>query len=65
MCCYWMTTNIVSLCQALFLRIPVVRTKLNIPPLVPHDKAAVLIKKKGFMEGMKESKCGEPGGVVD
>ncbi|GAB1600905.1 mitochondrial inner membrane protein OXA1L-like [Argonauta hians] len=53
MLCYWFTSNTFSLVQVLFLKIPAIRSYLNIPVLVKHDQSA--IRKKGFVQGFKES----------
>lgn len=55
MLCYWFTSNAFSLLQVMFLKIPVIRDKLNIPQLIKHD-ATMMPKKKGFLQGFKESK---------
>lgn len=55
MLCYWFTSNAFSLLQVMFLKIPVIRDKLSIPQLIKHD-ANMMPKKKGFLEGFKESK---------
>lgn len=54
MLCYWFTSNAFSLLQVMFLKIPVIRDKLNIPQLIKHD-ATMMPKKKGFLQGFKES----------
>ncbi|CAI9721960.1 inner membrane OXA1L-like [Octopus vulgaris] len=53
MLCYWFTSNTFSLIQVLFLKIPSIRSYLNIPVLVKHDQSG--IRKKGFIEGFRES----------
>ncbi|ELT87155.1 hypothetical protein CAPTEDRAFT_171303 [Capitella teleta] len=55
MLCYWATSNVVSLFQVGFLRLPGMRQRLNIPEYAAHSKAHVELKKKGFVEGFKES----------
>ncbi|KAK7114804.1 mitochondrial inner membrane protein OXA1L-like [Littorina saxatilis] len=54
MLCYWFTSNAFSLVQVLFLKIPAVRSFFKIQPMVTHP-ASVLPKKKGFLEGFKDS----------
>lgn len=53
--CYWVTSNVFTLCQVGVLRIPAVRKRLNIPVLVKHQKSELTLSKKGFIEGVKES----------
>lgn len=53
--CYWVTSNLFTLCQVGVLRIPAVRNRLNIPALVKHQKSELTLSKKGFVEGVKES----------
>jgi YidC/Oxa1 family membrane protein insertase len=52
---YWFTSNAFSLFQVSLLKIPAVRTKLGIEQLVKHPQH-LLPKKKGFVQGIKESK---------
>ncbi|XP_023949597.2 mitochondrial inner membrane protein OXA1L [Bicyclus anynana] len=52
---YWVSTNFISLCQVAFLKIPAVREYFKIPPLITHKADNLPIKKKGFVEGAKES----------
>lgn len=56
-CLYWCTTNIISLGQARLLKVPTLRTTLNIPELVKQEatQASPVKKKKSFIEGMRES----------
>ncbi|PVD20386.1 hypothetical protein C0Q70_18540 [Pomacea canaliculata] len=54
MLCYWFTSNGFSLVQVLFLKIPRVREFFKIEQLVKHPVTA-LPKKKGFLEGFKDS----------
>ncbi|XP_069796943.1 mitochondrial inner membrane protein OXA1L [Narcine bancroftii] len=49
---YWLTSNLFSLLQVGFLRIPVVRQKLRIPERIKHDPA-LLPSREGFIKGMK------------
>jgi len=51
--CYWFMSNVVSLIQAVFLKIPRIRQALNIPVMVASkvDPAA----KKPFIKSIKES----------
>uniref|UniRef100_A0A023G022 Putative cytochrome oxid n=1 Tax=Amblyomma parvum TaxID=251391 RepID=A0A023G022_AMBPA len=53
--CYWVTSNLFTLCQVGVLRIEAVRKRLNIPALVKHQKSELALSKKGFVEGVKES----------
>jgi len=55
MLCYWLTSNVISLFQVLFLRIASVRTFCKIPPLVKHDPALLAKQKKPFLKNIKES----------
>jgi len=53
---YWFTTNVISIGQALVLRVPAVRTALGIPQMIKWEKKdATLQKKKGFRESVRES----------
>lgn len=52
--CYWVSTNLFSLVQVGFLRVPAVRDYFKIDPLIKH-KPETLPKKKGAVEGFKES----------
>lgn len=49
---YWMTSNLFSLAQVGFLRIPAVRTKLRIPDRIQHDPS-VLPQQEGFLKSLK------------
>ncbi|KAH6949002.1 hypothetical protein HPB50_027440 [Hyalomma asiaticum] len=53
--CYWVTSNMFTLCQVGVLRIEAVRKFLDIPSLVKHKKSELSLSKRGFMEGVKES----------
>uniref|UniRef100_A0A023FS83 Putative cytochrome oxid n=1 Tax=Amblyomma cajennense TaxID=34607 RepID=A0A023FS83_AMBCJ len=53
--CYWVTSNLFTLCQVGVLRIEAVRKRLNMPVLVKHQKSELALSKKGFVEGVKES----------
>ncbi|XP_077542603.1 OXA1L mitochondrial inner membrane protein isoform X2 [Haemaphysalis longicornis] len=53
--CYWVTSNIFTLCQVGVLRLQPVRNYLNIPALVKHPKSELALSKKGFVEGVKET----------
>lgn len=57
--CYWLTTNLVSLGQTGFLRIPRVREALNIPKQVKHDINSLpeskQQSKKSILEAAKDS----------
>ncbi|KAK2143829.1 hypothetical protein LSH36_810g01050 [Paralvinella palmiformis] len=52
MLCYWFTSNVFSLIQVLFLKIPTIREFFKIPVARPQT---IVMKKKGFLEGFKES----------
>ncbi|KAK7481673.1 hypothetical protein BaRGS_00027046 [Batillaria attramentaria] len=54
MLCYWFTSNVFSLLQVLFLKIPGVRKFFGIEQMVHHPPSA-LPKKKGFLEGFRDS----------
>jgi YidC/Oxa1 family membrane protein insertase len=49
-----LTTNVISLVQVGFLRIPKVRSHFNIDPIVVVPPVKGAGPKKGFLEGMKE-----------
>ncbi|ESN96932.1 hypothetical protein HELRODRAFT_114451 [Helobdella robusta] len=49
---YWLTSNIFSLIQVLFMKIDGVKRALKIPQLVKHD-SSVLPEKKPFFEEIK------------
>ncbi|XP_078064670.1 mitochondrial inner membrane protein OXA1L [Mustelus asterias] len=49
---YWLTSNVFSLVQVGFLRIPAVRRKLKIPDRIKHDPS-VLPHSEGFLKSMK------------
>lgn len=51
---YWTCTNIISLVQVSFLRIPKVRAYFGIEKLVKQPEAAKA-QKKGFVKGLKDS----------
>lgn len=42
--------------QVGFLKIPTVRTFFKIDPLITHKQESLPMKKKGFVEGIKECK---------
>ncbi|CAH0718264.1 unnamed protein product, partial [Brenthis ino] len=52
---YWCSTNFISLAQVSFLKIPAIRDYFKIPKLIKHKAENLPIKKKGFVEGAKES----------
>ncbi|XP_042213995.1 mitochondrial inner membrane protein OXA1L-like [Homarus americanus] len=52
--CYWVSTNLFSLIQVGFLKIPSIRKYFKIDQLVTHKKES-LPPKKGMIEGFKES----------
>ncbi|CAN8001086.1 unnamed protein product [Ixodes pacificus] len=53
--CYWATSNMFSLAQVGLLRVGAVREALNMPALVKHKKSDLVLSKKSFMEGVKDS----------
>lgn len=53
--CYWLTTNIISLVQVGFLRIPKVRSYFEIDQLITLSPVKGAGAKKGFMESMREA----------
>ncbi|XP_046455547.1 mitochondrial inner membrane protein OXA1L-like [Daphnia pulex] len=53
--CYWLTTNVISLVQVGFLRLPKVRSYFDIDPIVVVQPVKGAGPKKGFVEGMKEA----------
>ncbi|XP_037502532.1 mitochondrial inner membrane protein OXA1L isoform X1 [Rhipicephalus sanguineus] len=53
--CYWVTSNVFTLCQVGVLRIEAVRKRLDIPALIKHPKSELKLSKKGFVEGVRES----------
>ncbi|KAJ0175095.1 hypothetical protein K1T71_009236 [Dendrolimus kikuchii] len=52
---YWCSSNFISLGQVGLLKIPAVREYFKIPKLLKHSTETLPIKKKGFVEGAKES----------
>jgi len=54
---YWLTTNLVSLCQSQVLKIPLIRKALKIPVMIKHPPQATASSgaKKGFVGGFRES----------
>ncbi|XP_013140550.1 PREDICTED: mitochondrial inner membrane protein OXA1L [Papilio polytes] len=52
---YWCSTNFISLIQVGFLKVPAVRDYFKIPRLIKHTPDNLPIKKKGFIEGAKDS----------
>lgn len=51
-CVYWASTNMMSLIQVAFLKIPAVRKYYKIDIKKSHDKQ-LLGQKKGFVKDMK------------
>ncbi|XP_041095430.1 mitochondrial inner membrane protein OXA1L [Polyodon spathula] len=49
---YWMTSNVFSLAQVGFLKIPAVRKRLGIPDRVTHDPST-LPQQDGFLKSMR------------
>ncbi|XP_067645962.1 mitochondrial inner membrane protein OXA1L isoform X2 [Eurosta solidaginis] len=52
---YWACSNFISLVQVSILKIPSVRDYFKIERMVVHKPEALPIKKKKFLEGIKES----------
>ncbi|PZC80482.1 hypothetical protein B5X24_HaOG214639 [Helicoverpa armigera] len=52
---YWCSSNFISLIQVGVLKIPAVREYFKIPKLVKHSAENLPIKKKGFIDGAKDS----------
>lgn len=52
---YWCSSNFISLGQVGLLKIPAVRDYFKIPKLESHKPDSLPIKKKGFVDGAKES----------
>ncbi|EZA54730.1 Mitochondrial inner membrane protein OXA1L [Ooceraea biroi] len=52
---YWLSTNVISLAQAHFLKIPYIRKKLNMPILNTKTAAEVKKSDKGFIAEFKEA----------
>lgn len=53
---YWTFSNLISLVQVAFLRLPRVRAYFNIEKVIEQPKNAVGgVKKKGFVAGVKDS----------
>lgn len=54
--CYWACSNFISLIQVGCLRIPSVREYFKIEKAIAHQADALPIKKKPFVQGIKECK---------
>lgn len=52
---YWCSSNFISLAQVGVLKLPAVREYFKIPKLLKHNPASLPIKKKGFVDGAKDS----------
>lgn len=52
---YWCSSNFISLAQVGLLKVPKVRKFCKIDPLLKHSPENLPIKKKGFVDGAKES----------
>lgn len=52
---YWCSSNFISLVQVGFLKVPGVRDYFKIPKMLKHKPDNLPIKKKGFVEGAKDS----------
>lgn len=55
MLCYWLTSNLFSLMQVLFLKINSIRLFFKIPDLVVHDVSIRQQMRKPFLKSIKES----------
>ncbi|MPC63126.1 Mitochondrial inner membrane protein OXA1L [Portunus trituberculatus] len=55
--CYWVSTNMFSLVQVGFLRVPAIRDYFQIDPLIKHKPETLPQKKKGAVEGFKDYPC--------
>ncbi|KAJ6641722.1 Mitochondrial inner membrane protein OXA1L [Pseudolycoriella hygida] len=53
--CYWVCSNFISLIQVGVLRVPAVRDFFKIEKLITYSPDSLPMKKKGFVEGFKES----------
>ncbi|XP_069956718.1 mitochondrial inner membrane protein OXA1L isoform X1 [Cherax quadricarinatus] len=53
--CYWVSTNVFSLIQVGFLKIPAVRNYFKIEASIHHKKETLPQQNKGMVEGFKES----------
>ncbi|OQR66619.1 cytochrome oxidase biogenesis protein (oxa1 mitochondrial)-like [Tropilaelaps mercedesae] len=53
--CYWSTSNIFSLCQVAFIKIPAVRKYFDLPESIRHDPNSLVLSRKGFVEGVKDA----------
>lgn len=51
---YWACSNFISLVQVGFLKIPAVRDYFKIDKMVIHKRETLPMKKKGFVEGLKD-----------
>ncbi|XP_022824538.1 mitochondrial inner membrane protein OXA1L-like [Spodoptera litura] len=52
---YWCSSNFISLLQVGLLKVPAVRDYFKIPKLIKHTPEALPMKKKGFIDGAKDS----------
>lgn len=52
---YWTSSNFISLIQVGILKIPAVREYFKIPALIRHNADNLPMKKKGFIDGAKDS----------
>ncbi|KAM3965411.1 OXA1L mitochondrial inner membrane protein [Aphomia sociella] len=52
---YWCSSNFISLLQVGLLKVPAVRDYFKIPKLMHHSPDNLPIKKKGFVDGAKDS----------
>ena len=52
---YWCSSNFISLIQVGLLKVPAVRDYFKIPKLIKHAPDNLPMKKKGFMDGAKDS----------
>lgn len=52
---YWVSSNFISLIQVGLLKVPAVREYFKIPKLLKHSPDNLPMKKKGFVDGAKDS----------
>lgn len=52
--CYWCSTNAVSLLQVSVMKLPAVRSKLKIEQIRRYSPDSLPIKKKPFLESVKD-----------
>jgi len=52
---YWFTTNLVSVVQARFIRLPAVRKTLGMPEMIKWNKEKIPGQNKGFRKSVRET----------